>query len=195
MHRAPGPQQSVLRELEGPQGAGRGDQPIYTAASDESVEEELAAFEAGGSGQRFPIVAACWRRAWSNVIPFFAFPPAVRRVIYTTNSIESINASLRKIIKARGHFPSDDAAIKLIWRALRNITADWAGELQLEDGNDPFAILYKDRFTKGAGWYGDRLPHRVGGYSQAPSAAEEKSHPASHTEMLTLPLPPRPLFL
>ena len=67
-----------------------------------------------------------WRRAWSNVIPFFAFPPAVRRVIYTTNSIESVNARLRKIIKTRGHFPSDDAASKLIWLALRNITADWS---------------------------------------------------------------------
>ena len=68
---------------------------------------------------------AAWRRAWDRVIPFFAFPPAVRRVIYTTNAIESINARLRKIIKSRGHFPSDEAATKLIWLALRNITADW----------------------------------------------------------------------
>jgi putative transposase len=59
------------------------------------------------------------------VIPFFAFPPAVRRVIYTTNAIESVNAGVRKIIKTRGHFPTDEAAIKLIWLALRNITADW----------------------------------------------------------------------
>ena len=58
------------------------------------------------------------------VIPFFAFPPQIRRVIYTTNAIESINARLRKIIKTRGHFPSDDAATKLIWLALRNITAE-----------------------------------------------------------------------
>ena len=100
--------------------------PIYTAVSAESAEAELAAFEAGPWGQKFPTVAASWRRAWSNVIPFFAFPPAVRRVIYTTNSIESVNARLRKIIKTRGHFPSDDAASKLIWLALRNITADWS---------------------------------------------------------------------
>jgi putative transposase len=98
--------------------------PIYTAASAESAEAELAAFEAGPWGQKFPTVAASWRRAWSNVIPFFAFPPAVRRVIYTTNPIESVNARLRKIIKTRGHFPSDEAASKLIWLALRNITAD-----------------------------------------------------------------------
>jgi len=60
------------------------------------------------------------------VIPFSAFPPAVRRVIYTTNSIESVNAPLREVIKTRGHFPSDDAASKLIWLALRNTTADWS---------------------------------------------------------------------
>ena len=98
--------------------------PIYTAVSAEAREAELAVFEAGPWGQKFPTVAASWRRAWSNVIPFFAFPPAVRRVIYTTNSIESVNAQLRKIIKTRGHFPSDDAASKLIWLALRNIRVD-----------------------------------------------------------------------
>ena len=59
------------------------------------------------------------------MIPFFAFPPAVRRVVYTTNAIESVHAQLRKIIKTRGHFPSDDVTSKLIWLALRNITADW----------------------------------------------------------------------
>ncbi len=66
--------------------------------------------------------------AWDRVIPFFAFPPAVRRVIYTTNAIESIHSRLRKIIKSRRHFPSDDAATKLVWLALRNITADWAAQ-------------------------------------------------------------------
>ena len=58
-------------------------------------------------------------------IPFFTFPPEIRRVIYTTNAIESVNARVRKIIKTRGHFPTDDAANKLIWLALRNVTADW----------------------------------------------------------------------
>jgi len=123
--------------------------PIYTAASAESAEAELAAFETGPWGQKFPTVAASWRRTWSNVIPFFAFPPAVRRVIYTTNSIESVNARLRKIIKTRGHFPSDDAASKLIWLALRNITADWgrAGQ-DWKTAMNQFAILYQDRFTR-----------------------------------------------
>jgi putative transposase len=123
--------------------------PIYTAASAESAEAELAAFETGPWGQKFPTVAASWRRAWSNVIPFFAFPPAVRRVIYTTNSIESVNARLRKIIKTRGHFPSDDAASKLIWLALRNITADWARAAHdWKMAMNQFAILYQDRFMR-----------------------------------------------
>ena len=64
-----------------------------------------------------------WRRAWEHVIPFFAFPPEVRRVIYTTNVIESLHLQLRKIIKTRGHFPSDEAATQLLWLALRNILA------------------------------------------------------------------------
>src|SRR5690606_38196175 len=77
------------------------------------------AFADGPWGQKFPTVSAAWRNACDRVIPFFAFPPAVRRVIYTTNAIETINSQLRKIIKTRGHFPSDDAAAKLIWLALR----------------------------------------------------------------------------
>ena len=83
------------------------------------------------------------------MIPFFAFPPHIRRVIYTTNAIESVNARLRKIIKTRGHFPTDDAATKLIWLALRNITADWdrAGR-DWKGAMNQFAILYDDRFTK-----------------------------------------------
>jgi transposase-like protein len=126
--------------------------PIYTAPSAEAAEAELAAFERGPYGQKFPTVVAAWRRAWDKVIPFFAFPPAVRKVIYTTNAIESINARLRKIIKTRGHFPSDDAATKLIWLALRNITADWGRAApDWKMAMNQFAILYSDRFTKVAG--------------------------------------------
>ena len=102
--------------------------PIYTAANAEAALAELDAFEQGPWGKKFPTVVAAWRRAWSHVIPFFAFPPQIRRVIYTTNAIESINARLRKIIKTRGHFPSDDAANKLIWLALRNITGPTGAE-------------------------------------------------------------------
>ena len=123
--------------------------PIYTAPSVEAAETELDAFEAGEWGQRFPTITASWRRAWSHVIPFFAFPPDIRRVIYTTNAIESINSQLRKIIKTRGHFPSDEAASKLIWLALRNITEDWGRPAkEWKQAMNQFAILYPDRFTR-----------------------------------------------
>jgi putative transposase len=123
--------------------------PIYTAPSAEAALAELNAFEDGPWGQKFPTVAAAWRRAWDKVIPFFAFPPAIRRVIYTTNAIESVNARLRKIIKTRGHFPSDDAASKLIWLALRNITADWSrASRDWKEAMNQFAIIYDDRFAK-----------------------------------------------
>ncbi|MDM0116722.1 IS256 family transposase [Variovorax sp. J22R133] len=122
--------------------------PIYTAASAEAAQAELDAFAQGPWGVRFPTVVAAWRRAWDRVIPFFAFPPSIRRVIYTTNAIESINAQLRKIIKSRGHFPSDDAASKLIWLALRNITADWGRAAHnWKEAMNQFAILYEERFT------------------------------------------------
>ena len=125
--------------------------PIYTAVNAEAAEAELHAFEAGPWGQRFPTVVGAWRRAWDRVIPFFAFPPEVRRVIYTTNAIESVNARLRKIIKTRGHFPSDDAATKLIWLALRNITEDWGRAANnWKSAMNQFAILYEDRFTRSA---------------------------------------------
>jgi len=91
--------------------------PINTATSAEGALGELDAFEQGTWGQKFPTVVKSWRTAWDRVIPFFAFPPEVRRVIYTTNAIESVNSQLRKIIKTRGHFPSDEAATKLIWLA------------------------------------------------------------------------------
>jgi putative transposase len=122
--------------------------PIYAAASVEAALAALDAFEDSDWGRKFPTVAAAWRRAWDQVIPFFAFPPEIRRVIYTTNAIESINARLRKIIKTRGHFPTDDAASKLIWLALRNITADWGTAAHhWKEAMNQFAILYDDRFT------------------------------------------------
>ncbi len=124
--------------------------PIYQAVSAEAAEAALTAFEAGPWGTKFPTVAASWRRAWSQVIPFFAFPAPIRKVIYTTNAIESVNAQLRKILKSRGHFPSDDAASKLIWLALRNITADWSrSSHDWKLAMNQFAILYEERFQGG----------------------------------------------
>ena len=122
--------------------------PIYTAASAEAASAALEDFARGPWGTKFPTVVASWRRAWTHVIPFFAFPPEVRRVIYTTNALESVHAQLRKIIKTRGHFPTDEAATKLIWLALRNITAKWErGSIHWKAAMTQFAILYDDRFT------------------------------------------------
>ncbi len=123
--------------------------PIYTAPSAEAALAELDAFDSGPWSKKFPTVVAAWRRVWDKVIPFFAFPPEVRRVIYTTNAIESVNARLRKILKTRGHFPSDDAATKLIWLALRNITSEWGRAANhWKSAMNQFAILYQERFTQ-----------------------------------------------
>ncbi len=120
---------------------------IYTAASADAAMTALDDFERGPWGTRFPTVVASWRRAWANVIPFFAFAPEIRRVIYTTNALESLNARVRKIIKTRGHFPNDDAATKLIWLALRNISAAWSRSSPAwRPAMNQFAILYGDRF-------------------------------------------------
>src|SRR5262245_17234903 len=125
---------------------------IDTAPSAEHASAALDAFARGPWGVKFPTVVASWQRAWAHVIPFFAFPPDVRRVIYTTNALESVHAQLRKIIKTRGHFPNDEAATKLIWLALRNITAKWARHtLHWKTAMRQFAILYEDRFTTSTG--------------------------------------------
>lgn len=126
--------------------------PVYTAPTEAAAREALAAFEAGEWGQKHPTIAAAWQRNWERVVPFFAFPPDIRRVIYTTNAIESLHMRLRKIIKTRGHFPNDEAAMKLLWLALRNITADWGkAAKEWKAAMNQFAILYAERFTEARG--------------------------------------------
>jgi putative transposase len=121
---------------------------IYTAPDADLAAAALEAFADGPWGQRYPAIVASWRRAWAHVIPFFAFPPDVRKVLYTTNALESVHARLRKILKTRGHFPSDEAATKLIWLALRNITATWGKEANFwRSARNQFAIVYGERFT------------------------------------------------
>jgi putative transposase len=95
--------------------------PIYTAPTATAAEMELLAFADSDLGRRYPAAVQAWERAWDRFIPFLEFPPEVRKIIYTTNSIESLNYQLRKIIKNRGHFPGDDAVIKLLWLAIRDI--------------------------------------------------------------------------
>lgn len=121
--------------------------PVYAAATIEAALDALDSFAEGKWGQKHPLIVSAWRRAWDRVIPFFAFPPQVRRVIYTTNAIESVHMRLRKAIKTRGHFPSDEAAMKLLWLALRNITADWnRATREWSSALNQFAALYPDRF-------------------------------------------------
>ena len=124
--------------------------PIYQAATAEAAAAALDAFERGDWGERFPTVVAMWRRQWEQVIPFFAYPPAVRKIIYTTNAIESMHMQLRKIVKNRGHFPSDEAASKLLYLALRNIEKDWKmPPITWKQAVNQFAILFGERFTNG----------------------------------------------
>ena len=126
--------------------------PVYAAANEQAAQQALEAFAEGPWGAKYPTIVQSWRRAWENVTPFFVFPPDIRRVVYTTNAIESLNMQLRKIIKSRGHFPNDEAAIKLLWLALRNVlnksvrTAfDWSSAM------NQFAILFGERFTQARG--------------------------------------------
>lgn len=122
---------------------------IYTATTAETARAALERFAAGPWGTRFPTIVKSWRAAWEQVIPFFAFPPDIRRILYTTNAIESLNARVRKIIKTRGHFPNDEAATKLIWLALRNITATWAATAHgWKAALNQFSILYEDRLNR-----------------------------------------------
>jgi len=133
--------------------------PIYTALNDEVAALALDEFAASSWGQRYPTIVAAWRRVWMRVIPFFAFPPDIRRILYTTNAIESLHMQLRKIIKTRGHFPSDEAATKLIWLALRNIIHKWniARTPYWKAALNQLAILYADRFQPIA--VGSIAPH------------------------------------
>lgn len=122
--------------------------PVYQAATAEAAAVALDTFEQGDWGEKFPTVVAMWRRQWEQVIPFFAYPPAVRKIIYTTNAIESMHMQLRKIVKNRGHFPSDEAASKLLYLALRNIEKDWKmPPITWKQAVNQFAILFGDRFT------------------------------------------------
>ena len=95
--------------------------PIYTAVDADAAWMALAGFADSTWGKKYPAAVATWENAWERFTPFLAFGPALRKVIYTTNSIESLNYQLRKISKTRGHFPSDDAAVKLLWLGIRDI--------------------------------------------------------------------------
>jgi transposase-like protein len=121
---------------------------IYRAANAETAAAELEAFDQGVWGRKYPAIAQSWRRNWEAVIPFFSFPAEVRKIIYTTNAIESLNASVRKAVRNKGHFPSDQAAAKLIWLALRNITENWKNPpISWHAAKAQLAIQFGDRLV------------------------------------------------
>lgn len=118
---------------------------IYISATDTEAEQRLTEFSAKWDG-KYPMIAKSWRSNWARVIPFFAHPLEVRRVIYTTNSIESLNMSLRKVTKSRGSFPNDEAVFKLLYLALRNIAKKWT--MPVHDWKaalNRFGIIYENR--------------------------------------------------
>ena len=124
--------------------------PIYQAANEEAALEALAAFEASDLGQRYPAAVKTFTDAWERFTPFLAFPPMLRRVIYTTNSIESLNYQLRKVSKNRGQFPSDAAAVKLLWLAICNIEDKRARQREKEKDLPASKRKAKGRLVEGA---------------------------------------------
>ena len=120
---------------------------IYRARNAEAGQAALDAFDAGPWGRKYPVIAQSWRRNWAEVIPFYAFPDEVRRIIYTTNAIEAVNAKLRRAVRARGHFPTDDAALKLLFLVLNRIAKEWKMPArEWTAAKAQFAILFEDRF-------------------------------------------------
>jgi putative transposase len=148
--------------------------PIYTASTEQAARIALDTFADSAIGHRCPGAVAVWERAWERFIPFLAFPPEVRKIIYTTNAIESLNYQLRKIIKNRGHFPNDDAVVKLLWLAIRDIEDKRARARAKEQGAPRNKRKAPGRLVEGAiiqGWrqalnalaitYPGRLPEHL----------------------------------
>lgn len=123
--------------------------PIYQATTAQAAEAALIEFEASEIGQRYPGVARIWRNAWDRVIPFYAFSPSIRKLLYTTNAIESLNRSIRKIIKTKGSFGNDDAARKLVWLTLRSITEKWKRpSTTWSAAMEEMSVMFGERFTQ-----------------------------------------------
>lgn len=122
---------------------------IYRAMDADAGQAALQAFEDSDWGRKYPAIAQSWRRAWAEVIPFYGFAEEVRRIIYTTNSIEALNAKLRRAVRARGHFPNDDAAAKLLFLVLNRAEKEWtmpAREWAMAKAQ--FAVVFGERFTR-----------------------------------------------
>ena len=122
---------------------------IYRAMNADVAEQALTAFEQGPWGQKYPAIGQIWRRAWGEVIPFFAFPDDVRKIIYTTNAIEALNSKLRRAVRARGHFPSEEAATKLLYLILNRTEKEWTmPPREWSMAKAQFAVMFGERFIK-----------------------------------------------
>jgi len=122
---------------------------IYRAVDAAAGETALAAFEEGSWGRKYPAITQSWRRAWGEVVPFYAFPAEVRRLSYTTNAIEALNSKLRRAVRARGHFPTDEAALKLLFLALNRAEREWKmPPREWAMAKAQFAVLFGERFTR-----------------------------------------------
>ena len=121
---------------------------IYRAKDADAAKSALEAFDTSHWGEKYPAIAQSWRRNWERVIPFFAFPEAVRRIIYTTNAIEALNAKLRRAVRTRGHFPTDDAATKLLFLVLRQAAGErkTPPRQQWFPAKTQFAIMFDERY-------------------------------------------------
>jgi putative transposase len=120
---------------------------IYRAATVEEAERERVEFVTRWNG-KYPTIGALWQRNWERVIPFFAFPAEIRKIIYTTNAVESLNMSLRKSLKTRGAFPSEEAALKVMYLALRNVIGKWERPLKWKAALNRFTMLWEDRIQQ-----------------------------------------------
>ncbi|GBQ38468.1 transposase [Acidocella aminolytica 101 = DSM 11237] len=120
--------------------------PIYEAPTVEEAARQLDAFETIW-GTKYPSIAPAWRRAWAEVIPFFAFSAAIRKIIYTTNAVESLNRVLRKTLKTKGAFPTEDAATKLIFLAIRNFEKGGRTVREWVAARNQLAIMFEGRFN------------------------------------------------
>src|SRR5215213_273333 len=121
---------------------------VYRARTAEAGQAALQAFDEGPWGRKYPVIAQTWRRHWAEVIPFYAFPAEVRRINSTANAIESLNAKLRRAVRVRGHFPHDDAVLKLLFLVLNLASKDWKmPQKEWSSAKAQFAILFEDRFA------------------------------------------------
>jgi putative transposase len=123
---------------------------IYRAATAEEAERQLEMFAAKWD-PKYPTISAMWRRNWLGIIPFFQFPDEIRKIVYTTNTIESLNMSLRKALKTRGAFPSEDAALKVMYLALKNLAGKWGTIQGWKEALQRFALLWEARFPQQCG--------------------------------------------